>query len=175
MIFQGQEFLADRWFTDQEPLDWARAERLKGMVALYSDLMALRRNEHGRTAGLRGQFVNVFHVNNEDKLIAFHRWQEGGRGDDVVVVANFANRIHEAYTIGLPHAGQWQVRFNSDDTAYSPAFSGHLCPPVLAAAAGQHPFDNMPSFGNLTMGPYSVVVLSQGGQSAKYKVLSAEC
>jgi hypothetical protein len=34
--------------------------------------------------------VNVLHVNPDAKVIAFHRWADGGPGDDVVLVANFS-------------------------------------------------------------------------------------
>jgi len=44
-------------------------------------------------------------------------------GDDVVVLLNFANRGYESYRIGLPRAGTWRVRFNSDWSGYSPDFS----------------------------------------------------
>jgi hypothetical protein len=34
------------------------------------------------------QYIRVFHVNEQAKLIAYHRWMEDGQGDDVIVVAN---------------------------------------------------------------------------------------
>jgi 1,4-alpha-glucan branching enzyme len=56
----------------------------------------------------------VFHINDSGKLIAYHRWSEGGPLDDVVVALHLANRGYNGYITGLPRAGQWRVRFNSD-------------------------------------------------------------
>jgi 1,4-alpha-glucan branching enzyme len=163
MIFQGQEFLEDGWFDDHVPLDWTKADRHAGLVRLYRELIRLRRNWYNTTAGLAGQHINVFHVNDQDKLIAFHRWQDGGPRDDVVVVANFVNRTHSGYSIGLPHPGIWRVRFNSDDQSYDNSFGHHLCPDVIAAplASPGNPIDRMPCWGNITIAPYTVLILSQ--------------
>jgi 1,4-alpha-glucan branching enzyme len=111
MLFQGQEFLEDAWFRDEDPLDWSRTRTYAGIVNLYRDLIRLRRNWHDTTRGLRGQHVNVFHVNNRDKLIAFHRWDRGGPCDDVIVVANFANRAYDSLRAGVPALRQLACSF----------------------------------------------------------------
>src|SRR5205085_10147408 len=92
MIFQGQEFLEDKYFQDSVPLDWTKLTTHAGIHALYRDVIRLRRNWFNQTRGLRGQRINVHHVNDVDKLLAFHRWENGGAGDDVGVVVTFANR-----------------------------------------------------------------------------------
>ena len=102
MIFQGQEFLEDEWFRDTDPIDWSKKDTFSGILNLYRDLIRLRRNWFNHTRGLRGQHVNVHHVNNSDKVLACHRWENGGAGDDVVVVLNFANRSYNSYRIGFP-------------------------------------------------------------------------
>ena len=158
MLFQGQEFLEDSYFKDGEPLDWARLDWFPGINMLYRDLIRLRRNWFNTTRGLRGQYINAHHVNDADKLIAFHRWENGGAGDDVVVIANFANRSYDNYTLGMPRAGRWQVRFNSDWQGYSPDFCNH---PGYDIDAGGYGMDNMPHHANIGIGPYSVLILSQ--------------
>jgi len=158
MIFQGQEILRDEWFRDIRPIDWQEAHRFCGIRNLYRDLIRLRRNVDGMTRGLLGQHVRVHHVNNADKVIAFHRWDVGGAGDDVVVILNFADRAYESYRIGLPHAGAWKVRFNSDWGGYDPAFGGHAS---FELVADRVPADGMPSSGSVGIGPYTAVVLSQ--------------
>ncbi|MAT95995.1 MAG: 1,4-alpha-glucan branching protein [Anaerolineaceae bacterium] len=159
MLFQGQEFLEDGWFDDKRPLDWHKAEQNPGMIALYRHLIQLRRNVGGKTRGLSGQLINVYHVNNTAKLIAFHRWHHGGPGDDVIVVANFANQTVTDYKLGLPHAGQWQVRFNSDLKAYHPSFTSHHVPVVTAVP---DEYDQLAYHATISIGPYSVIILSQG-------------
>ncbi|MGW7516725.1 alpha-amylase family glycosyl hydrolase [Streptomyces sp. NPDC054796] len=158
MLFQGQEFLEDRWFDDQDPLDWSRAERFAGIVALYRDLIALRRDLRGTTAGLRGGHVTVHHVNDTDKVLAYHRWHHGGPRDSTVVLANFGHRAYGDYVIGLPREGTWRVRLNTDWPGYDPAFAGH---PAHDLAAGARPRDGMPCSGGTGLGPYTAVVLSQ--------------
>ncbi len=159
MIFQGQEFLEDGWFDDKRPLDWHKAQQNSGMIALYRHLISLRRNLGKKTRGLGGQSINVFHVNNVAKLIAFHRWQLGGPGDDVIVVTNFANRPLKNYKLGFPRDGQWQVRFNSDLKAYHPSFTSHHVP-TITAVPGE--YDQLAYHATITIGPYSVIILSQG-------------
>ena len=122
MLFQGQELLEDRWFDDQDPVDWSRRDRFAGIVDLYRDLITLRRNARGTTAGLLGGGVQVHHVDDEAKVVAFHRWDSGGPGDDVVVVANFSQQAHSGYTVGFPRGGRWKVRFNSDWAGYDSSF-----------------------------------------------------
>ncbi len=158
MVFQGQEFLEDQWFRDVDPIDWAKRDAFPGIVLMYRDLIRLRRNFGDRTRGLRGQHLHVHHVNEADKMLAFHRWQDGGPGDDVIVVANFANRYHDHYTIGLPRRGRWHVRFNSDWSGYDPDFSDH---PGFATDAQDGAWDGMPFHASVGIGPYSVLILSQ--------------
>ena len=161
MIFQGQEFLEDCWFHDQDPIDWSRAETFRGILQLYQDLIGLRRNLDGRTRGLCGQHVNVHHVNDADKVIAYHRWDRGGSGDDVVVVANLANRSYPSYTIGFPRPGLWRVRLNSDWRGYDPTFGNH---PSYHTVASGGPKDGLAHSGDIGIGPYTAVILSQEGE-----------
>lgn len=158
MIFQGQEFLEDDWFHDQDPIDWDKTRRFAGILRMYRDLIRLRRNWYDETRGLRGQGLHVHHVNDVDKVIAFHRWQYGGPRDDVVVIANMANRAYDSYTIGLPRGGLWRVRFNSDWRGYDPSFGDHPSRDTAAYPGGR---DHMPYHGNIGIGPYTAVILSQ--------------
>ncbi|MBI5366690.1 MAG: alpha amylase C-terminal domain-containing protein [Planctomycetes bacterium] len=158
MIFQGQEMLEDGWFTDTDPLDWAKATTYGGVRALYRDLFRLRRNFGDRTRGLRGQGVNVHHVNDADKVLAWHRWQHGGPGDDVVIVANFSSRSFSGYNLGFPRGGTWKVRLNSDWNGYSADYGNFPSYDTTANPGGR---DGMGYNANVGVGPYSVVILSQ--------------
>ncbi|MBT7351115.1 MAG: 1,4-alpha-glucan branching protein [Phycisphaerae bacterium] len=158
MIFQGQEFLEDGWFTDSEPLDWGRAAENTGITALYRDLISLRLNKQGNTRGLTGENVNVHHVNDWDKVVAWHRWADGGIGDDVIVLANFRNQTWDDYRIGLPDEGLWKIRFNSDWQAYDAGYDGHPCDEVIAEAI---PWDGMPYSASFKFGAYTMAIFSQ--------------
>ena len=158
LIFQGQEFLEDEYFRDSTPLDWTKLDTYGGINALYRDLIRLRRNWFNQTRGLRGQHINVHHVNNTDKVIAFHRWETSGPSDDVVIVANFGNRSYDSYSLGFPRAGYWRVRFNSDWQGYSADFGNQLGYDTSASAG---PRDGLPFEANVGVGSYSVLILSQ--------------
>ena len=158
MIFQGQEFLEDRYFRDSAPLDWTKLESYPGIHLLYRDLIRLRRNWFDQTRGLRGPHINVHHLNNADKVIAYHRWENGGPGDDVMVVANFGNRVYASYRVGFPRPGLWRVRFNSGWQGYSDDFGDSGGFDCWADAPG---WDGMPFQATVGFAPYSVLVLSQ--------------
>ncbi len=158
MIFQAQEILEWIPFGDTNHIDWNKLDRFHGIHTLYQDLAHLRRNWHNNTRGLRGHHVNVFHVNQADKVVAYHRWENGGPGDDVVIVANFGNRGYDSYRIGFPRSGRWNVRFNSDWSGYSPDFSNWHSYDTTADAGSA---DGMPCHGNVGIGPYTAVILSQ--------------
>lgn len=158
MIFQGQEFLEDGSFTAERELDWWKAHNYSGITQLYRDLAKLRRNFNNNTRGLRGDHVNVFHVNESNKVVAYHRWDGGGPGDDVVVVANFSGRWFDGYRVGMPRGGRWYVRFNSDWQGYSSDFGNTTTLDTEANGGGQ---DGLGQSASFQLGPYSAVVFSQ--------------
>lgn len=162
MIFQGQEMLETRAFGFNTPtnLDFGRAEdpNFKGIVQMYRDLIALRRNLAGKTRGLTGQNLNVFHTDNGNKTLAYHRWENGGPGDDVVVVANFSHVPIESLNIGFPRGGTWHVLFNSGATVYDPGFVNGDSFDTRANPGSK---DGLNFNGNVGIGSYSVVILSQ--------------
>ena len=158
MIFQGQEFLEDHWFHDEVPIDWTKLQTHAGIHALYRDLIRLRRNWHDTTRGLRGGHVTVHHLNDDDNVLAYHRWHRGGPRDDVVVVLNLASRAYDSYRIGLPRPGTWRIRFNSDWTGYGPDFGAQ---PSYDTATDDQPYDGMPWSARFGIGPYTALVLSQ--------------
>jgi 1,4-alpha-glucan branching enzyme len=159
MIFQGQEFLEDGWFEDSNPLDWDKLETYAGIYRLYATLFKLRRNWENNTAGLRGQHVDVYHLDMAQNVLAFTRWDVGGPGDSVVVVLNFAATPLQDYWIGLPAGGIWKVRFNSDWDGYDAEFHNTFTADVDASGAAQ---DGLPASGCLNaVGPYTALILSQ--------------
>lgn len=125
---------------------------------MYRDLIKLRLNVAGFTRGLCGQFSQVYHLNEERKLLAFHRWDQGGPADDVVVIANFSNRAQDDYTIGLPASGKWKLRFNSDWHGYSELFVGHPNGDINTVEISR---DTLPYQASLSMAAYSVLIFSQ--------------
>ena len=117
------------------------------------ELIALRR----RQPALRGEWINVFHVNDEARVIAFHRWLDG-IGRDVVVVATLSETTHYDYTLGMPRGGIWFEVFNSDvyDNWVNPMTAGNGGT-VLAHGVGFH---GLPASARLVIPANSVMVLA---------------
>ena len=162
LIFEGQEMLEDGYWAPSDPVDWTKSTTYAGITNLYRDLIMLRRNTAGLTRGLTGAYSNVYHVNNSAKVIGYQRWQNGGPGDDVLVVANFSNTNFPNYRLGAPRSGKWRPRFNSDWNGYSADFGNQLMGDVNADTL---PYDGLGYSINVSLPPYSVIILSQSPPS----------
>jgi 1,4-alpha-glucan branching enzyme len=130
-IFMGQEFLEDKqwswdpassnliwWAGLNSGIDTARVNHLR----FTQDLIRLRWNY----PALRGDNVHPFHVHNQNRVIAFHRWLEG-TGQDIIVAATLAEDTWYNYGIGFPFGGPWREVFNSDvyDNWVNPIVAGN--------------------------------------------------
>jgi 1,4-alpha-glucan branching enzyme len=113
----GEEILEDKYWSD-DPNDTAHLlwwnglqsdSAMRDFLRFTSELLALRRRE----PALRGDPINVFHVHNGNRVLAFHRWLEG-IGRDVVVAASLNESTFWSYQLGFPAAGRWVEAFNSD-------------------------------------------------------------
>jgi len=118
MLFMGQEILEDKNWCDNpehrhDSLVWwdglATDSTMRDFLAFTSSMIQLRK----RHQALSGPGINVFHINNAARVIAYHRWLEGA-GEDVVVVATLNEFSLFNYELGLPQAGTWREVFNSD-------------------------------------------------------------
>ncbi len=158
MIFQGQAFLEMGWFDDHKALDWQKAETNQGVVQLFRDLIRLRRNLDGQTRGLTGAHVHVYCVDNGRNLIAFHRWDQGGPGDDVIVIANFSHVAVTDVPIGFPHPGKWQLRFDSTAIEYG-MNEGRQIEKFMVAMDGDS--NGLQYQAPMTIAPYSLLIYSQ--------------
>jgi 1,4-alpha-glucan branching enzyme len=152
MLLQGSEFMQGGSFNDWQALDWERAEKYSGIVTAHQHLIALRTNMHANTAGLSGQSTNVFHQDDTNLVIAYHRWEQGGPKDDVIVIVNFSHEVLNDYHIQLPIAGQWIVRFNSTWRGYAPDFHEHLFDEIQTDDSGA---------ASITLPPFGVILASQ--------------
>lgn len=153
MIFQGQEFLLGGWFEDSNPIDWNQCRDLRGVTLLYRDLIALRRNLPGHTQGLRGGGVEFLKIDDDRKVLAFRRWDQGGAGDDVLVLLHCANQPVEHVSITVPQPGTWKLRFNSDWEGYAAESTTNAAAEVLAEGA--------PPMLHVDLPAYSMLIYSQ--------------
>lgn len=158
MIFQGQEFLEDEWFRDQTPLDWERAEMFPGIVQYYRDLIHLRLNRQGMTRGLTGQHVDMYYIDNDQKVMAFARWEEGDEEHKVIILTNFSDRTYTDHEIGLPTAGTWHLRLNSDAQVYDESFGNEARATVETTERDLHQQAHAATF---TLPPYTLLIYTQ--------------
>lgn len=151
MLFMGQEMLEDEQFSDSRPLDWSHAVTYAAVVNFYRDLIRLRRNLDGVSLGLTGPWMTWHSVDNNRKLLAYHRWGAGA-DDQVMVVLNFSNTEIGNYSFStFPADGRWYVNLNSDWTRYGSDFANRGSS-VVQVSGGT---------GSVSIGPYSVLVLSR--------------
>jgi 1,4-alpha-glucan branching enzyme len=162
MVFQGQEFLSGGWFQDNVPLNWDQQKEYRGIVRLYHDLIDLRLNRRNNTRGLMGSNINLVYLDEAKDLCAYHRWYEGGAGDDVLVVCNFAQTGAIGISVAFPRPGLWKVRLNSDWSGYSPIFGSE----AQDVTAGEGP-DGFRA--TLKIPPYSALIFSQDPQDLEKK------
>lgn len=152
MLLQGEEFMQEGNFNDWQMLDWDKTKQFAGIVLAHQHLISLRLNKYDNTAGLMGPSVNVFHKDDENRVIAYHRWLDGGIHDDVIVIANFNDQRFKNYELTLPIVGSWQVRFNSSWKGYSPDFNETKTSVVTTDENGRI---------NIALADYNLLILSQ--------------
>ena len=149
MLFQGQEFIENGSFSHWNELDWSKAEQFHGMVQLYKDLIKLRKNRDGISAGLLGDVIETLHLDEATKVLAYARGNE--ETPRVVIVMNFSNTAHHDYKLTFPENGWWKARFNSDWQGYSADYHNTHTPDVEVTNGS----------GNVNIAPYSAVIFSQ--------------
>lgn len=163
MLFMGQEFLEDKQWSDDlsnagDHLIWwgGLQQGDKAMIdhlRFVQELIGLRR----RHPALRGESINVFHVHNQNRVIAFQRWLEGS-GRDIIVVVSLNEFTFYSYDLGFPHAGQWFEAFNSDiyDNWVNPQGVGN----GGGVFASGSPLHGLPSSASIVIPANSIVVFS---------------
>lgn len=162
MLFQGQEFLSGGWFQDNRPLDWDQQKEYRGIVRLYRDLIELRLNKKNNSRGLTGSNINLVYLDEAKDLCAYHRWHEGGAGDDVFVIINFAHTGAVGISVAFPRRGIWKLRLNSDWSGYSSIFGSEA--QDATAAEGPDGFR-----ATLKIPPYTALIFSQDSQDLEKK------
>lgn len=111
MMFQGQEWLEDDYFRDDEPVEWENAELASSELTALRRLIRLRSGRDHGAAGLRGAGFEVVALDDTDDVVAYHRWRDGGSGDDVLVAINLSNE-HRTVELAIP--GNWDLAVSTD-------------------------------------------------------------
>lgn len=131
MLFMGQEFLEDKYWSDSpnyfsDSLIWWDGlnsdKAMQDHHRFIQELIQIREKYHA----LCGDRINVFYVHNDNRVLAFHRWLDGS-GQDVVVALSLREDTWWSYQLGFPIPGDWLEVFNSDvyDNWVNPAVAGN--------------------------------------------------
>lgn len=152
MLLQGQEFMQEGAFNDWQMLEWDKATQFAGIVLAHQHLINLRLNKFNNTRGLTGQSTHLFHRDDTNNVIGFHRWDKGGPLDDTLIIINFDKNRLEKYELTLPIKGAWRVRYNSSWKGYSKDF--HETPIEIVKAG-------VSKKATVDMSEFSVIILSQ--------------
>ncbi|GLW28049.1 alpha amylase C-terminal domain-containing protein [Actinoplanes regularis] len=131
MLFMGQEFLEDKLWSDSpghtNHLIWwdgaLGADRhMADFLRCTRDLIRLRRS----LPALRADGLAALAADEQNRLLAFHRWVPG-KGRDVVVVLTFSESTLYDYRLGFPRSGRWREVLNTDyfDHFPNPQVSGN--------------------------------------------------
>jgi 1,4-alpha-glucan branching enzyme len=163
-LFMGQEFLApNQWSSDPKDLphliSWAGLEgggdkANSDHLRFTQDLIRLRWNQ----PALRGENVHAFHVHDQNRVIAFHRWLDG-TGNDVIVVATLSETTWHDYAVGFPFPGTWSEVFNSDvyDNWVNPIVAGN----GGSVTANGGPLHGFPASANIVIPANGMVVFAR--------------
>ncbi|TQV75044.1 1,4-alpha-glucan branching protein GlgB [Aliikangiella marina] len=158
LLFMGCEYAqSGEWNFDQS-LDWHETHQPKhaGVQTMVRDLNLLYRNTpalYEKDCEHDG-FEWIDHENAEQSIFAYARFGFN-RDKPIIVVSNFTPETHHNYRIGVPVAGKYKERFNSDAEIYGGSNQGNLGG-VLSERVSQHHRENSVS---ITIPPLSTIVL----------------
>jgi 1,4-alpha-glucan branching enzyme len=120
LLFMGGEFAQEREWNHDASLDWhlTADPAHAGVQALVRDLNALLREQgalHRRDFSGEG-FEWIDHGDAERSLLSFVRQAPGAA--PLLVVCNLAPTVHHGLRLGVPRAGTWRERSNTDSRHY---------------------------------------------------------
>ena len=159
LLFMGGEFAQRREWNHDMSLDWHLLDQPKhaGIQCLVRDLNHLYRDTaalYQRDFSAEG-FEWIDCSDNVQSVIAFLR-RGSNPAELVVVVCNMTPVIRSGYRIGVPVAGRYRERINSDASVYGGSGVGNLGE-VSSDAIAVHGRDHSLS---LTLPPLATLILT---------------
>ncbi len=120
LLFMGCEFAQGREWDHDASLDWHQLEIAEhaGMQRLVRDLNRLYRTSPALySQDFSGEgFEWIDHQDAQRSLLSFVRKSRDGRM--MLVVCNFAPVVYQGLRLGVPAAGRWVERLNTDSAYY---------------------------------------------------------
>ncbi|MBZ5486089.1 1,4-alpha-glucan branching protein GlgB [Halomonas aquamarina] len=157
LLFMGGEFAQWREWSHDRELDWSLLDepRHAGIHRLLGDLNRCYRELpelHECDSEPQG-FTWVVGNDNTNSVFAWLRWSAAG--EPLLVVANLTPIPREGYRLGVPQAGRWEERFNSDAECYGGSNMGNLG----QLTARDAPLHGQSASLELTLPPLAVLLL----------------
>jgi len=140
LLFMGGEFGQFAEWNFEQSLDWHLLDNpqnrgvqntIKSLNKLYKDEPALHKNDNE----VEG-FEWIDETDYQANVIAFIR-KGDNKDNDIIIVCNFSDKVHEGYPIGISKEGLYEEIFNSQD----PQFDGWNITndePIRSQEAEQH-------------------------------------
>jgi len=135
LLFMGAEFgQYHEWNHDQELEWWGAEDDLHaGIMEWLGDLNALYTEHPALWNDDEDGFEWIHYGDRENSVLSYLRTNQE---HTLLFVINFTPVVREGYRIGVPEAGTWGVRLNSDDARYGG--SGVRPTPTDSEAVAMH-------------------------------------
>ncbi len=164
LLFMGGEFGQRREWNHDEALDWSMLDDAGhvGVQRWVEDLNRLYRSEpalHTLDFDSAG-FEWVEGNDAEHSVLSYLR--KGADGSLVLVVANFTPVPRLNYLVGVPQAGFWRERLNSDAKDYAGSGVGNQGGAHTVPVAAQGRFQSL----NLNLPPLGILMFTPDGAAA---------
>jgi 1,4-alpha-glucan branching enzyme len=168
LLFMGGEFGQTTEWNIERGLEWGLLDYdfHKGIKEWVKDL----NNYYNHSTALYEKqfepegFEWIDHGDYERSLLTYLR--KGKKEDDMVVVAcNFTPVPVENYKMGVPEAGKWQEKHNSDNKKYGG--SGHFINGKLETTEGE--WNGRPHYLEFNLPPLSIVIIEKVKTKRKKK------
>jgi 1,4-alpha-glucan branching enzyme len=163
LLFMGQEFGQGAEWAESRSLDWwlLDAPDHRGVARLVTDLNRV----YGETSALwsRDSTPDGFHWidANDAQGNVYSFLRMGEDGSVMACLANFSPVPHEAYRIGLPHAGRWDEVINTDADLYFGSGVGNFG----GVTAVDEPWHAQPASATLRVPPLGALWLRYAPES----------
>jgi 1,4-alpha-glucan branching enzyme len=140
LLFMGCEFAQAREWNHDTSLDWhlLADEHHAGVQRLVRDLNGFYKSQPALyTQDFGGEgFEWIDHHDAGRCLLSFVR--KGRGGQQVLVVCNFAPVVHHGLRLGVPAAGTWRERLNTDSSFYGGSNVGTPLSAATSEAVPSH-------------------------------------
>lgn len=127
LLFMGSEFAQGREWNHDTALEWHLYDfplhhgihkLLAGLNRLYRELPALHRHDF-ESEGFQWLDCN----DSDHSTLSYLRRGDGGFA---AVLLNFTPSPRDGYRLGVPEAGSYRLRFNSDGAEFGGSDTGHI-------------------------------------------------